>query len=358
MERRDFTINAIARRLETGEVLDPLGGRADLERRVLRTTSPTSFRDDPLRIVRGLRFVSQLDVDPDEDTLRQMREWAPQIEHVSGERIGGGLAADGMGELSKLLMGAKPAKAMRLARDAGVLVHLLPEMEPAIGFDQESRYHDLPLDEHTFEVVQAAADAGAPLRVRLAALLHDLGKPHAAWHGSDGRLHFYAKPTLGKRSHEEIGAEIASRVLNRLRYPAKLRQRVRTIVLEHMFGVTSPDDVAKARKFLHRHGDELAFDLVTHKRADLEGKRESPNDTTRAELDRLDRFHETLVRELDSPHRLDQLAVDGDDLIELGWQPGPDLGAALEHLLACVIGDPTLNQREWLLAEAERQRRT
>ena len=183
MERRDFTINAIARRLETGEVLDPLGGRADLERRILRTTSPTSFRDDPLRIVRGLRFVSQLDVDPDEDTLRQMREWAPQIDHVSGERIGGGLAADGMGELSKLLMGAKPAKALRLARDAGVLVHLLPEMEPAIGFDQESRYHDLPLDEHTFEVVQAAADAGAPLRVRLAALLHDLGKPQSAWRG-------------------------------------------------------------------------------------------------------------------------------------------------------------------------------
>jgi putative nucleotidyltransferase with HDIG domain len=356
MERRDFTINAIARRLETGEVLDPLGGRADLERRILRTTSPTSFRDDPLRIVRGLRFVSQLDVDPDEDTLRQMREWAPQIEHVSGERIGGGLAADGMGELSKLLMGAKPAKALRLARDAGVLVHLLPELEPAIAFDQESRYHDLPLDEHTFEVVQAAADAGTPLRVRLAALLHDLGKPESAWRGSDGRLHFYAKPKLGKRSHEEIGAEIASRMLNRLRYPAKLRQRVRAIVREHMFGVTSPDDTAKARKFLHRHGDELAFDLVAHKRADLEGKRENPNDTTRDELERLDRFHETLLRELDSPHRLDQLALDGNDLIELGWQPSPDLGAALDHLLACVIGDPSLNDREWLLAEAERKR--
>ncbi len=179
MERRDFTINAIARRLETGEVLDPLGGRADLDRRILRTTSPTSFRDDPLRIVRGLRFVSQLDVDPDEDTLRQMREWAPQIDHVSGERIGGGLAADGMGELSKLLMGAKPAKALRLARDAGVLVHLLPEMEPAIGFDQESRYHDLPLDEHTFRgrsggcrcrCATAGASRGAAPRSRQAAV--------------------------------------------------------------------------------------------------------------------------------------------------------------------------------------------
>ena len=130
MERRDFTINAIARRLETGEVLDPLGGRADLDRRVLRTTSPTSFRDDPLRIVRGLRFVSQLGFDPDEDTLRQMREWAPQLDHVSGERIGGGLAADGLGELSKLLLGAHPAKALRLARDTGVLLHVLPEFEP------------------------------------------------------------------------------------------------------------------------------------------------------------------------------------------------------------------------------------
>ena len=198
MERRDFTVNAIARRLETGEVLDPLGGRADLDRKILRTTSPTSFRDDPLRIVRGLRFVSQLDLEADEDTLRQMREWAPRIEHVSGERIGGGLAADGMGELSKLLMGERPAKALRLARDSGVLVHLLPEMEPAIGFDQESRYHDLPLDEHTFEVVQAAADAGAPLRVRLAALLHDLGKPASAWRGQDGRAPFLRKAEAGK----------------------------------------------------------------------------------------------------------------------------------------------------------------
>ena len=106
-----------------------------------------------------------------------MREWAPRIEHVSGERIGGGLAADGMGELSKLLLGAQPAKALRLARDTGVLVHVLPEFAPAIGYEQQSGRQHLTLDEHVFAVVQAAADAGAPLEVRLAALLHDLGKP-------------------------------------------------------------------------------------------------------------------------------------------------------------------------------------
>ena len=151
MERRDFTINAIARRLETGEVLDPLGGRGRPRAGVLRTTSPTSFRDDPLRIVRGLRFVSQLGFEPDEDTLRQMREWAPQIAHVSGERIGGGLAADGMGELSKLLLGAEPGEgAAARARHGRARRICCRRSTPAIGYDQESRYHDLPLDEHMF----------------------------------------------------------------------------------------------------------------------------------------------------------------------------------------------------------------
>ena len=177
MRRRDFTVNAMARRLSTGELVDPLDGKADLEQRVLRTTSPTSFAEDPLRLVRALRFVSQLGFDPDPSTLQQMRDEAASVRRVSGERIGGGLHADGLGELSKLLLGKEPGRALRLARDTGVLVELLPEFERAIGFDQESRYHDLTVDEHTFAVVQAAADAGASLAVRLAALFHDLGKP-------------------------------------------------------------------------------------------------------------------------------------------------------------------------------------
>src|SRR5207253_2140947 len=170
LNRRDFTVNAIARRLADGMVVDPHRGRHDLEQRVLRTVTPQSFAEDPLRLVRGLRFVSQFDLDPDPQTLAQMREEAPSVRRVSAERIGGGLAADGMGELSKLLMGRHPAKALRLARDTGVLVQLLPEFERSIGFEQGSRYHDMTVDEHTFEVVQAAADEGAPLRVRLAAL--------------------------------------------------------------------------------------------------------------------------------------------------------------------------------------------
>ena len=354
MARRDFTVNAIARRLATGELLDPLGGQADLERRVLRTTSPTSFEDDPLRIVRGLRFVSQLGFDLDPETERQMREWAPRLVHVSGERIGGGIASDGLGELSKLLLGTEPAKALRLARDTGALVQILPELEPAIGFDQESRYHELQLDEHLFGVVQATADAGAPLRLRLAALFHDAGKPESAWRGKDGRLHFYAHAAFDKRSHEEIGAELASTALSRLRYPTRLRAAVRRIVREHMFEVPERTLPLRARRFLARYGEQAALDLLAHKEADLRGKRLPASGPAIAELDRLERFRAAVEGERRSAYRLEHLAVDGSDLIELGWKPSPELGGALAQLLHSVIGEPELNSRVWLLAEAER----
>jgi hypothetical protein len=122
-----------------------------------------------------------------------------------------------------------------------------------------------------------------------------------------------------------------------------------------MFGVPAPDEPVKARRFLHRHGDELAFDLVAHKRADLLGKRHGPDEGTNEELAKLEGFRRLLAAELEHPHRRDQLAVDGNDLIAAGWTPGPALGQVLEHLLACVIGDPSLNTREWLLAEAARR---
>jgi tRNA nucleotidyltransferase (CCA-adding enzyme) len=353
MRRRDFTVNAMARRLETGELVDPLGGRADLEARRLRTVSPQSFREDPLRLVRALRFVSQLGFEPDEELLAQMREEAPAVKLVSGERIGGGLSADGMGELSKLLLGAEPARALRLARDTGVLVELLPEFGPAIGFDQESRYHDLTVDEHTFAVVQAAADQGYPLPVRLAALFHDLGKPSVGWRGNDGRLHYYAKPGFAAHGHDQVGAELAAQALLRLRYPNALRKQVVRIVRRHMFQ-PGKGDARRARRFLRRNGDELAFLLIDHKHADLLGKRGTEGEPPPLdEIERLGRFREVVEQERSSPHRLRDLAIDGNDLIELGFRPGPQLGRILNELLDFVVDEPARNTREQLLARAK-----
>ena len=328
LARRDFTVNAVARRLDTGDLVDPFGGVDDLKRGILRTVGPRSFAEDPLRIVRGLRLVSQLGLTPDEGTLQQMRDEADSVRLVSGERIGGGLRADGMGELSKLLLGAQPAQALRLARDTGVLTALLPELEPTIGFVQESKRQHLPLDEHIFEVVQAAADADASLAVRLGALLHDAGKP-----GADG-------------DHAERGARLADQALGRLRYPARLRTYVTRLVRAHAFPLREVDELF-ARRFLREHGDELAFDLVAHKEADLRGKR-----VPQAELDAAARLRRLLEQERVHPHRLEDLAVDGNDLLQIGYSEGPDLGRALVSLLDAVVEDPELNTRDTLLDRA------
>jgi len=328
MARRDFTVNAIARRLETGDLVDPFDGAGDLKRGVLRAVGPRSFAEDPLRIVRGLRLVSQLGLDPDEGTLQQMRDEAASVGLVSSERVGGGLHADGIGELSKLLLGAHPARALRLARDTGVLTVLLPELEPAIGFEQDSERQHLPLDEHTFEVVQAAADAGASLAVRLAALLHDSGKPSAN----------------GK--HAERGAKLADQALERLRYPTRMRLYVKRLVRAHAFSLEEVD-ARFARRFLREHGEELAFDLVVHKEADLRGKKVS-----QTELDAAARLRSLLEQERTQPHRLEDLAVDGSDLLQIGYREGPELGQTLDSLLDAVVDDPALNTREELLERA------
>jgi tRNA nucleotidyltransferase/poly(A) polymerase len=329
MARRDFTVNAMAKRLATGEVVDPFHGAEDLKNGVLRTVRPRSFAEDPLRLVRGLRLVSQLGLEPDEDTLRQMRDAAPSVQLVSGERVGGGLHSDGVGELSKLLLGREPARALRLARDTGVLTALLPEFEATLGFEQNSSRQYLPLDEHIFAVVQAAADANAPLTVRLGALLHDLGKPQA------------------NGTHAERSARLAAAVLRRLRYPTRLRTYVTRLVRAHSFPLENIDELF-ARRFLREHGDELAFDLITHKEADLRGKQ-----VAREELDAAAKLRALLEQERVQPHRLTDLAVDGADLIALGYEESPAVGETLEALLDAVVEDPALNRRDELIERAQ-----
>ena len=329
LARRDFTINAIARRLSDGELVDPFDGQIDLEDRVLRTVSPRSLSEDPLRTLRGLRLVSQFDLAPDDETSRQLVEEGPNVRLVSAERIGGGLQADGLGELSKLLLGSRPAKALRLARDTGVLLAIIPEFEPVIGHDADNLRQGGPVDEHVFEVVAAAPRS---LPVRLAALLHDLGKP-----------------LVDVRDHAAEGARIADRVLQRLRYPTRLRRYVVELVREHDFQTDAVDELY-ARRFLREHGDELARDLVAHKEADLRAK-----NVDDAELERTLLLRTLLEQEMSTPHRLSDLVVDGSDLLELGYREGPQLGGVLSGLLDDVVVDPSRNDRAWLLERAKEQ---
>jgi tRNA nucleotidyltransferase/poly(A) polymerase len=330
--RRDFTVNAIARSLDSGALVDPLGGLDDLARREVRMVSRGAFRDDPLRLLRALRLVSQLGFDIGGETLVEMRLAAGGIRDVAPERIGGGLAADGLGELSLLLLGARPERALRLARETGVLEAVLPEFSVVIGVSLDSPRQPLPLDEHVFEVVQATADADAPLRVRLAALLHDLGKPQA---------------DLSRAPHADVGRALATEILERLRYPTRLIRSVTGLVGAHSYRLDGPVDARRARRFLAANGEQQAFDLVLLKEADLRAKT-VPVDEHAA----LARLRELLEEARAVPHRLADLAVDGNDLIQLGLPEGPEIGRALHRLLADVVEEPALNDRETLLARA------
>jgi tRNA nucleotidyltransferase (CCA-adding enzyme) len=260
-----------------------------------------------------------------------MSDEAANVRLVSGERIGGGLQADGMGELSKLLLGARPAKALRLARESGVLVAIVPAFARAIDYDTQSERQGANLDEHIFSVVQGAP---ASLPVRLAALFHDLGKPEADETGE---------------KHARVGARIAGDVLTRLRYPTRLRRYAVDLVAAHAFQLDDVDELF-ARRFLREHGDVLAHDLVAHKEADLLAK-----NVAEWELQAVARLGTLLRQEAAQPYRLVDLEVDGADLLALGYHEGPELGAALSELLDDVVEDPSRNREEWLLERAKKR---
>jgi tRNA nucleotidyltransferase (CCA-adding enzyme) len=181
--------------------------------------------------------------------------------------------------------------------------------------------------------VQAASELEKPLRVRLATLFHDLGKPG------------------GAEDHAAAGAEITDAVILRLRYPNELRHRVVRIVRFHPFHLRSGDDL-EARHLLAQHGEGLVLDLLDHWDADLRGRDDTPR--TREKLAQAAHFRHIVERERSSPHKLSDLAVDGTDLIELGYHPGPALGRTLDELLDAVVEDPSLNRRELLLKRAQR----
>jgi tRNA nucleotidyltransferase (CCA-adding enzyme) len=347
-KRRDFTVNALYEDTTTGEVVDPTGtGREDLEAGLLRTTSPDSFTEDPLRMLRATRFMSTHGFTLHPATRERMVASAPQLDVMTS----GGVSGTAVTELNKTLMGDHVGAALREMRDTGTLQTFLPELAPTVGFDQESRYHDLSLDEHIISVVENAAALGAPLEVRLAALFHDAGKPEAAFRGEDGRLHYYGDPATGTPDHAEAGARIAHEALTRLNYPEGVRARVERLVRHHMIPPMDTRKPARVRRWRAEVGADLVEDLLIHRRADITAKGEPEP----AYVESLERFSELARANAEAPAARSDLAVGGRDLIAAGVPPGPQMGVLLDDLLHQVIADPSLNRKEWLLAEILRR---
>jgi len=332
LARRDFTVNAIAWGREADApanvLVDPFDGLADVGRMVLRAVGDPDarFAEDALRMVRAVRLAAVRELTIEPATLAAIREHAALAAHVSGERVSA--------ELEKLLASPRPSIGLRLMADTGLLDVLLPELAAQRGVPQNKIEGEDLLD-HTLRSVDAVP-VDQPV-VRLAALLHDVGKPGTV---DDGPF----------RGHEVVGAELAEKVLERLRTPRTATERVVRLVRHHMFTYERDWGDAGVRRFIQRVGIDAVDDLFALREADNVGS------GVPAEAHGLDELRARVDAELAASVVLDRsrLAVRGDDLMaELGLPAGPRLGRILDELLERVIAEPRLNDRATLLLLAE-----
>ena len=308
--RRDFTMNAIAYHPEEG-FRDPFHGQEDIAAETIRGVGdpPKRFQEDALRILRGVRFSVRFRLTPDPATLDAMFSQAPRMDHLAKERI--------FDELCKLL---PLLTAEDLLRFAPVLVTAIPELKAAVGFDQHSSHHAYDLLTHIAHPTAAVPPDPA---LRWAALLHDVGKPATFTLDSQGHGHFYG--------HAKESAATANRILLELKAPTALRQQVVLLIRQHMAPIT-PDEKLLRRR-LAQYGEDTLRQLLALQKADRSAKGVAEADT---DSDAALTLLEKILAE-QSCFSLKQLAVDGNDLIALGFAPGPGLGETLQKLLDMVF---------------------
>jgi tRNA nucleotidyltransferase (CCA-adding enzyme) len=326
LARRDFTVNAMAWGAQPGNeptLHDPFGGTSDAASRVLRAVGDPArrFEEDALRMLRAVRLATTLGFEIEPATLAAIQACAPLASHLSGERIAM--------ELDRILAADRPSVGLRLLSSTDLLAAVLPELAAQQGVPQNKIPGD-DLWDHTLGTVDATPRHPV---VRLAALLHDIGKPATQ---ADG--HFYG--------HETVGAEQARLLLDRLREPRIVTERVAHLVRQHMFRYEPGWSDSAVRRFIGKVGRESLDELFALREADNAGSGVDRG------ADGLDELRARIAAELEAGPALDRaaLAIDGDDLIaELGMRPGPGLGRVLEALVERVIEEPALNEAPTLL---------
>jgi len=329
LKRRDFTINAMAREIPSGKVIDPYGGKRDIEENTIRIVFPEAIEEDPLRILRGAQFAARFEFQIKTDTLQIMKENALLLRSVSPERI-----AD---EINKMLLKAdKPSIGFRYLLEIGALDLILPELIECIGVDQPGGYHKWDVFDHTMVCID---NASRSLVVRLAAMFHDVGKPQTRELVKDGAT-FYG--------HDRLSTEMTAEALKRLRYSNEIIEQVSKLVSKHMFSDRAGEK--GTRRLIRAVGTELIYDLLDLRRADVvaQGMGQEPSE--------VDEFEARITEEIEKepPFGLKDLAVNGDDIkSEFGISEGPLVGQVLNDLLEMVLDDPSANIREKLLLWAK-----
>ncbi|MFE5395669.1 CCA tRNA nucleotidyltransferase [Streptomyces sp. NPDC056568] len=320
--RRDFTVNAMAVALPEGRFIDPHGGLDDLAARMLRTpgTPEASFSDDPLRMMRAARFAAQLDFEVAPEVVQAMKDMAGRIDIVSAERV--------RDELNKLVLSAHPRKGLSLLVDTGLAERILPEL-PALRLERDEHHRHKDVYDHTLIVLEQAMaleSEGPDLTLRLAALLHDIGKPRTRRFEEDGRVSFH--------HHEVVGAKMTKKRMTALKYSNDLVKDVSRLVELHLrfhgYGTGEWTDSA-VRRYVRDAGPLLdRLHKLTRSDCTTRNKRKA------SALSRAYDGLEGRIAQLQQQEELDAIRpdLDGNEIMEiLGVRPGPAVGQAYKHLL-------------------------
>lgn len=345
LSRRDFTMNAIAVDLKDGTIVDPFGGRKDIKRKLIRTVGKPHerFMEDGLRPVRALRFASKLDFSIEKSTYSEifLNDIQEKIKSISIERF--------RDEFEKIMSSSYPSVGLKMMEETGVLDIFIPEFKICRGCIQsDSRgFHKFDVLDHLFY----ACD-GAPKdkeNVRLAALFHDIGKPVVkkiipGENGNDDTVTFY--------NHERESEKITRKILTRLKFSNEMINNVCHLVKEHMFHYEENWTDAAVRRFIIRVQPENIEDLYDLRIADMYGMWNLPVEIKYSQsVKLLLELEERIKKELEKNTALSlkDLAINGKDLIALGIPAGKQLGELLNHLLDCVIEDPSINEKSILI---------
>jgi len=337
LKRRDFTINAIAYDAETGEIIDPFAGVADLARGIIKTVGEAKerFFEDGLRILRAVRFHVELGFPLDHEVEKSIMENKDILKEVSRERV--------RDEFIKIIMSENPMNGLLLIKKLGMLGYLIPELEESIGVEQ-NKAHAFDVWTHLLKSLQHSADKKYPLHVRLGALLHDIAKPKARrWAigtdkgSNDGQWTFYG--------HEVIGSHVTKKILEDLRFSRETIDKVVNLVRWHMFfSDTEMITLSAVRRLVANVGKENVWDLIDMRGCDRIGTgrpKENPY--------RLRKYKAMVEEVMRDPISVGMLKIDGKKIMEvLDIAPGPKIGQILNALLEEVLEDPFLNTEEYL----------
>ncbi|MBW1784951.1 MAG: CCA tRNA nucleotidyltransferase [Deltaproteobacteria bacterium] len=330
--RRDFTINAMAYDRESGEILDLHGGKADIARKLVRAVGDPDarFRDDPLRLLRAVRFATELKFRIETETLNTLTRMAPLLRLVAAERI--------REELMKILVSPKPSTGFNLMVRTGLLSHFLPELLEGYR-KRQNTYHRYTIFKHVMETL----DRVEPIPfLRLTALLHDIAKPRVR-EKINGQWRFYG--------HEKASADLSEQIMDRFKFSKHMIRKVSNIITHHMIGYHSGWTNGAIRRLIRRVGQEDIMDLIVFRRADIfaHGLNDHKSDL-------LDELEKRIIDQIKGPMATttQDLALNGYKVMEfLGISPGPEVGRILKQLMEKVTDHPEMNNQETLLGLLE-----